>query len=378
MQALVDAQYVVENRDTYMLQYLLTQPGMLSTTGYKVLQGQEAAGLIPCYRVIYDTMDKLDYDVERYQDLASMLPALSPNLFLHYINGIFSVLLNMRNIGFLHPHNLEITLDKIFVDAENHKVYMVYLPLVENLLAAANAQYEQTLKAGLLYAIDNYPNLHSEMTSAVYALLANPTSTWEQIQALLSNLEPLPQPQVAAAPAAGTSTLYTGRISNSGGLSQELGTQSEAPLVSQTAPEAAPAADSEPVKKASKKGLFGGKKTSPNVNADADANAGGTEVLSLFIPSIYLKGQGKSEFLIDKQEYTLGRDSAADGTIDSTAISRKHCKITFSDDRNFLTDLGSSNGTYLNGTRLEANKPRPINEGDKLKLGNVSFTVMNV
>jgi pSer/pThr/pTyr-binding forkhead associated (FHA) protein len=85
-------------------------------------------------------------------------------------------------------------------------------------------------------------------------------------------------------------------------------------------------------------------------NTNNESNGfGSTEVLTLFVPSIVLKGSDNFEILIDKQEFTIGRDKTVDRLIDSNSISRKQCAITYSNNRNYVTDLDSSNGTFLNG-----------------------------
>lgn len=49
-----------------------------------------------------------------------------------------------------------------------------------------------------------------------------------------------------------------------------------------------------------------------------------------------------------------------------TPISKLHAKIERKEDNYYLQDLGSSNGTFLNGTKIEANKPYLIEDGDKI------------
>lgn len=371
-----------------MLQYLLQKPGMLSTTGYKVLQGQEGAGLVPCYRVIYDIADKLDYDVEQYQDLQSLLPELTPEYFLNYVKGILGIIINMRNIGFLHPYNLETTLDKIFIDRADNSVHMIYLPISESYLDYMNKQYEHALKASLAKAVQDNKALQTDDVRPVFTLLADASATLEQVASALSGLAPPPN-QPASGPATGTLTQNrTGELATSGTLSSGNLTggdltrpvsENELSIDAQEPPpeDSSVKAKKDKKKKPPKKNPFS-KKEKPEPSGELTQHAGGTEVLSLFIPSIYLKGSGKEEIFVDAQEFVLGRDTAVNGTIDSTAISRRHCKITHSDGRNFITDLKSANGTYLNGTQLEPEKPRPINEGDKLRLGNLGYTVMKV
>ena len=52
-------------------------------------------------------------------------------------------------------------------------------------------------------------------------------------------------------------------------------------------------------------------------------------------------------------------------------VSRVHAMLDLQDDMLTITDMGSINGTYLNGERLPANSNRPLHDGDELRLGKL-------
>ncbi len=81
------------------------------------------------------------------------------------------------------------------------------------------------------------------------------------------------------------------------------------------------------------------------------------------------------EFVIDKDEYTIGKNAAAvDGVISfNNTISRKHCVIKRSEGQFTISDLISSNGTFVNGARVGPNQQLPIRNGDIVRLSNSSF-----
>ncbi len=60
---------------------------------------------------------------------------------------------------------------------------------------------------------------------------------------------------------------------------------------------------------------------------------------------------------------------------DVPSISRKHAKVDFEDGFFTICDLGSTNGTHLNGKKLPANRIFALKEGDSVKLANETFTV---
>jgi hypothetical protein len=52
-------------------------------------------------------------------------------------------------------------------------------------------------------------------------------------------------------------------------------------------------------------------------------------------------------------------------------VSRQHAAIERSEDTILLVDLGSSNGTMLNGQKLLPNQPRVLRDGDEIRLGKL-------
>lgn len=92
-------------------------------------------------------------------------------------------------------------------------------------------------------------------------------------------------------------------------------------------------------------------------------------------PDAYLviaRGNGKGqEFPLSRELTLIGRDPEADITIDDEAASRRHAAVVRSGTRFQLRDLGSTNGTYLNG--LLHNEQQPLAEGQRFRIGDTEF-----
>jgi len=80
------------------------------------------------------------------------------------------------------------------------------------------------------------------------------------------------------------------------------------------------------------------------------------------------KGGGSSLQVIDRTEITLGRSKHADIVLDSHLVSRQHARIVFEGGRATVTDLDTSNGTYVNGRKI-AGKVE-ISSADKVYIGD--------
>ena len=69
---------------------------------------------------------------------------------------------------------------------------------------------------------------------------------------------------------------------------------------------------------------------------------------------------------------TLGRGSGADIVLEDTFSSSKHARLYPQGDVVVVEDLGSTNGTYLNGEPLSG--PQPLHDGDRIRIGDSEFT----
>ena len=73
------------------------------------------------------------------------------------------------------------------------------------------------------------------------------------------------------------------------------------------------------------------------------------------------------------RELLIGRDPSCDVIIADRQVSRFHVRLTPNEDGVLLEDLGSKNGTYLNGNRLE--DPVILSDGDMLQISLVQHFV---
>ncbi len=75
------------------------------------------------------------------------------------------------------------------------------------------------------------------------------------------------------------------------------------------------------------------------------------------------------EVVIERFPYVIGREGCDLNIAGDLRVSRRHLEITRQGDRFFVTDLGSSNGTYLENKRLPVRQPLPISGTQEIRLG---------
>lgn len=74
------------------------------------------------------------------------------------------------------------------------------------------------------------------------------------------------------------------------------------------------------------------------------------------------------QIVLDNLPLTIGRMKPAGAVIDIGSVSRNHARISRTASGYSIEDLGSSNGTFVNGERIQA--PRPISDNDTIGLGS--------
>jgi pSer/pThr/pTyr-binding forkhead associated (FHA) protein len=76
---------------------------------------------------------------------------------------------------------------------------------------------------------------------------------------------------------------------------------------------------------------------------------------------------------LDRPLTLLGRDPGCDALLDSPRVSRQHCCLAVLCDRVDVRDLKSTNGTRINGQRIQSGQLRP---GDELEIAELRYRLI--
>jgi len=85
---------------------------------------------------------------------------------------------------------------------------------------------------------------------------------------------------------------------------------------------------------------------------------------------LFKKDGTRKTFALQNNITVMGRRHDCDLCIPLKAVSRRHCQLYSNDDKLKIRDLGSRNGTYLNGKRVD---DATVKAGDYLKIGPLTF-----
>jgi len=126
--------------------------------------------------------------------------------------------------------------------------------------------------------------------------------------------------------------------------------------------------------------------TSSNTKGKADRKSTSPMMSAEARISLHLVESGQILPLADRNEFSLGR--VAEGQpimpdIDLTpykayenGVSRLHAILKLVNEQVTILDLGSSNGTYVNGNRLVPSVERPLDHGDMILLGKLKIQIL--
>ncbi len=90
------------------------------------------------------------------------------------------------------------------------------------------------------------------------------------------------------------------------------------------------------------------------------------------IPTLALRS-GKHTYRFSTPEVVIGRAPDCDCVLDDNTVSARHSLITYKQGQWWLRDAGSTNGTYLNDTRLE--EAAVLRDGDQVRCGQVVLSI---
>ena len=295
-----------ELKDVPNVQYVFNDSSMFALTDFKVLKSH-ADNLIKCNKVTYNGKIKLIYNTQSIKSLRGALPSLDISSFMTVLANLLKSVLEIENNGFLNCDNLDISLDKVYVNPATMEVKLIYIPVLNSKKDVI--AFENEFRTELVKLITCIPAFNCEKMMRICSYLSNGMMNLQQSYEQICN-----------------------EISNNSKYS-------DLPKKVEQVPQ--------PIMK--------------------------QPVLHFYS----LTNPNEVDFVIDTPEFIIGKNpSQVNGVVSfNVAISRVHCKISYADNRYYLTDLGSANGTYLNHYRLNAMQTCNINNGDIITLANSDFAV---
>ena len=91
---------------------------------------------------------------------------------------------------------------------------------------------------------------------------------------------------------------------------------------------------------------------------------------------IRLGSQPEQQYPISQEITIVGREAINDLVVNDPEVSRRHCRLMLDKGGYLIEDLGSTNGTFVNGQRVTS--PVPLYHGDTIELGKSGRIIFSV
>lgn len=105
----------------------------------------------------------------------------------------------------------------------------------------------------------------------------------------------------------------------------------------------------------------------------SDIGEGGTVLLGTEEISYLKQMRTGKKYYLEQREISIGKQQCAIEIADNPAISRRHARIQKTEEGCFLTDLHATNGTKVNGTKLQPGVQVLLKDGDEVEFANEKF-----
>ena len=305
---------ITELKTAPNVSYVLENRSLFNLTAYKVLSSQEKNGFVKCAKVLYNGKIKLLYFTAGKKNLKNMMSLIDADSFLVIVSNIIKAVIDLKNIGFLDCSNLDLSFDKVFVDPHTLSVSLIYLPVFGK--NDDTASFENELRSSLIKLITSTPSIANSKISKVSAYLSNGSLSLNELYKSI------------------VMECQYGSLNNGFFNKQEFKHKSNTPF------------NTQPV---------------------------------LMFNS--LDSNNPVKLTVNTSPFVIGKNPAkVDGVIGfNKAIGRVHCRFVYQNGTYYIIDgdgiKSSTNGTYINGVRLQGQQPYPVKNGDIIRLANSDFSV---
>lgn len=294
--------------------YFLENNEIFYDIGFKVMQNQENVNLLECHRLKYNGKIKLVYFTRDYTSMADYIASSDVDTILSLIDSLIRALIQIENLGFLNMACIDNRLSHMYVEPNTNTIKIIYLPVNITGIHKNKNEFDNEIKAQLVQAIEQMRITDNPKMRQAVDALEDGTLKLHDISA---------------------------RIQHGRGFINNNTADSRNSEVHETDVQ--------------------------------DRKSSFTNMDGICIQSI----DGQFRFDIRENEFLIGKSSErVQGVITgNNAISRVHCKIVRKNGNYYVVDMGSSNGTYVNGKRIEPNIPEPILDKSQFRIANAEFIV---
>lgn len=308
--------------------YVLEDENLFYDIGFKVMQNQQNQVLFHCNKLKYNGKTKLVYFTSDYQSVADLCGRINIERVCLLIDKLIQAIGQIESLGFLNMAFVDNRLTHIFVDRTEQEVKFIYLPVSEQKIRKNKNIFENELKSQLIRLVEEQYQVSDAKTGMLLQTLKDATLTIQQVGRIVAKIAT----DVSLLQKTSTEKLNTQILNQSAQTMADV-YEERAHEVQET--------------------------IATSVN-------GQWKIVGI---------NNSYEFILDKSEFIVGKSrDRVDGVIsDNSAVSRVHCKFVKQSGGVSVIDLGSANGTYIEGSKLAVNVPQKALSGNCIRIANMDF-----
>lgn len=116
-----------------------------------------------------------------------------------------------------------------------------------------------------------------------------------------------------------------------------------------------------------------------NLRSESENQNKTTVLYEESVPKLISLGRKEEQIILDHFPFIIGsRKDTSDYAIMEKGVSRMHADISFEDGVYYITDLNSTNGTFLNEKEIEPGTTVPLKEGDEIRIAKRRLLVEGI
>ena len=304
--------------------YILNDPNDIAADEYNYLTEKNDESFVKTMYGNFNGHNALYYVTADHKNIASILQELSFERFTEMVKEFFGILIAAKKDEVLKEENIISAPTKIYIDPQTRKIKAVYAPVI-NKIPVDERRYEKEVRDVFTNLFKNLPNLQSDKTGRIVEILSDDDRTIDEIYEKLS--ASVQEDEEAKGRVSISEIRDTGHL------------------------------------------MMQSKKDTPGHTGYLAARS---------MPAITLTNlNGRiGEIVVSNDNFVIGRSSdVVDGVVPDPSVSRIHCKISQVGNKIAMIDLGSANGTFVNGARLGGGEARFISDNDTVRIGKCDFII---
>ncbi|SEF78935.1 CO dehydrogenase nickel-insertion accessory protein CooC1 [Eubacterium ruminantium] len=344
--------------------FILNREELLSGNEYNVIAESDNDIFLKCMYGSYNGQNSLYYVTEGFAPVSERITALNDEEFIRLFRLFLGHILTIRNCSLLDEKHIIVSLNKIFINEVDGSIRVTYAPMQTE--GSADKDFEKDLRDTFAGVMRSIPNIRSERTEGLAINLQNSAMTLKMIYSMLGG-------NTVEAEEKGRVLCQNASAANEA-TEQNTGADAGQNI--------APGSDSAFAVNPQNTGVDAGQNIAPEMSEKArriSNEQGHTGYLAgTLMPRIKLENLNGDipDIVVRKDNFVIGRSlDTCDYAILETAVSRVHCKVSQVGNKVAVIDLGSANGTFVNGVRLKNGEARFIADYDVIKIGQSDFLV---